>query len=86
MEGGVVGSSKDGMESKGYRMLALAGQVPTKVTTENGPIKVGDLLTSSSIPGHAMKATDPKIGTIVGKAMEPLESGSGKIVVLVTLQ
>jgi hypothetical protein len=33
-----------------------------------------------------MKATDPKIGTIVGKAMEPLESGSEKIVVLVTLQ
>ena len=86
VEEGVVGSSKEGMESKGYRMLALAGQVPTKVTTENGPIKVGDLLTSSSTPGHAMKATDPKIGTIVGKAMEPLESGNGKIVVLVTLQ
>lgn len=35
--------------------LALTGRVPVKVTTENGPIKPGDLLTTSSTPGHAMK-------------------------------
>lgn len=42
--------------------LALAGRVPCKVTDENGPIKPGDFLTSSSIPGHAMKwtVTDPE--------------------------
>jgi hypothetical protein len=74
------------MEAKGYRMLALAGQVPTKVSAENGPIEIGDLLTTSNTAGYAMKATDPKIGTIVGKAMEPLASGKGKIMVLVTLQ
>jgi hypothetical protein len=78
--------SADQMKAKGYRMLALAGQVPCKVSAENGPIEVGDLLTSSNTPGHAMKATDPKIGTIIGKAMEPLASGKGTITVLVTLQ
>jgi len=35
--------------------LALTGRVPVKVTEENGPIAPGDLLTSSSTPGHAMK-------------------------------
>lgn len=68
--------------------LALNGVVPCKVTTENGSIEVGDLLVSSSIPGHAMKATDPTaaFGAVIGKAMEPLISGHGVIKVLVVLQ
>ena len=49
--------------------VALSGRVPTKVTTENGPIAIGDPLTSSSTPGVAMKATEP--GMIVGFALEP---------------
>lgn len=63
--------------------LALAGRVFCKVTTENGPINIGDPLTSSSKPGYAMKAT--KTGPIVGKAMENLEEGEGKIIVLLSL-
>lgn len=43
-------------KKEGYQPLALTGQVPVKATTENGPIKRGDLLTSSSKPGYAMKA------------------------------
>ncbi|MEX2055273.1 MAG: hypothetical protein WD972_03760, partial [Candidatus Andersenbacteria bacterium] len=39
------------------RTLALAGRVPVKISTENGPVKIGDYLTSSSIPGVAMKAS-----------------------------
>jgi hypothetical protein len=35
--------------------IALAGRVPVKVTNENGIIKSGDLLTTSSKKGHAMK-------------------------------
>jgi hypothetical protein len=66
--------------------LALAGRVPCKVSAENGPIHRGDLLTTSSTPGHAMKATEPQLGTIVGKALGELESGTGVIPVLVTLQ
>lgn len=66
--------------------LALVGHVKCKVTASNGPIEIGDLLTTSTIPGHAMKATEPKIGTIIGKALEPLENGTGKIEVLVMLR
>ena len=47
--------------------VALVGRVPVKVTVENGPIGVGDFLTSSSTPGVAMRAT--KAGSIVGQAL-----------------
>ena len=38
--------------------MAMMGIVPTKVSTENGPIERGDLLVSSTLPGYAMKGTD----------------------------
>ncbi len=68
--------------------MALVGIVPTKVSTENGPIKIGDLLVTSSIPGFAMKGSDrgQMMGAIVGKALGPLDSGTGVIEVLVSLQ
>ena len=49
--------------------MALIGKVPVKVTTANGPIAPGDLLTSSARPGVAMKATAP--GPTIGMALEP---------------
>jgi hypothetical protein len=68
--------------------LAIVGIVPCKVTAENGPIQIGDLLVSSTIPGHAMKGVDRSkmLGAVVGKALEPLPEGKGVIQVLVTLQ
>jgi hypothetical protein len=68
--------------------MAMVGRVPTKVTTENGPIKVGDLLVASSTLGHAMKGTDRSLltGAVIGKALGSLDSGTGIIEVLVTLQ
>jgi hypothetical protein len=48
--------------------VALAGRIPVKVSTINGPITTGDALTSSSIPGVAMRAT--KAGAILGQALE----------------
>ena len=68
--------------------MAVVGVVPCKVTAENGPITAGDLLVSSSRPGYAMKGTNRKrmLGAVVGKALEPLPSGKGTILVLVTLQ
>ncbi|MFH1405537.1 MAG: hypothetical protein ABIH21_05645, partial [Patescibacteria group bacterium] len=54
--------------------IALAGRVPTKVSSENGLIAVGDPLTSSDTkPGYAMKATEA--GPIVGYALEPYAGG-----------
>lgn len=68
--------------------LAVVGIVPCKVTAENGPIQTGDLLVTSSLPGHAMKGTNRRqmLGAVVGKALEPLAKGTGVIQVLVTLQ
>jgi hypothetical protein len=74
--------------------VALTGQVQVKVSTENGPIQAGDLLTSSSTPGHAMRADkDPQksFGCIVGKALESFNGGphgetTGTIVIFVSLQ
>lgn len=65
--------------------LALSGIVPCKVTAASGAIQPGDLLTTSAVAGHAMKAVEIRPGTIVGKALEGLESGTGVIQVLATL-
>ncbi len=61
-------------------------EMRVKADAKYGAIKRGDLLTTSATPGHAMLASDPKLGTIVGKALESLESGTGEIKVMVTLQ
>lgn len=70
----------------GRPMLALMGRVPVKATTENGPIRPGDLLTvSSSKPGYAMRCAETKAfeGVIIAKALQVLETGEGKILALV---
>jgi hypothetical protein len=68
--------------------VALSGRVYALADATSGPIKPGDLLTTSTIPGHAMKAADHlrAQGALLGKAMTPLPSGSGMVLVLVTLQ
>lgn len=73
-------------QTDGEIPVAIMGIVPCKVSAENGPIIRGDLLTTSSTSGHAMKATEAKIGAILGKALGNLESGTGVIEVLLTLQ
>jgi hypothetical protein len=68
--------------------IALIGRVFCQVDASQSPIEMGDLLTSSAIPGHAMKATDPirAFGAVIGKALQPLRNGQGMIPVLVSLQ
>jgi hypothetical protein len=68
--------------------LALVGRVPVKVDARDSAIQIGDLLTTSPTPGHAMRCDDRLqcIGAIVGKALEPLDHGRGVILTLVTLQ
>lgn len=68
--------------------MAMVGIVPTKVSVENGSIDSGDLLVTSSTPGYAMKGTDGSrmLGAVLGKALGSLNSESGVIDVLVTLQ
>jgi hypothetical protein len=57
--------------------IGLVGRVPVKVSTENGPVRAGDYLTSASIPGYAMKAT--YAGRVIGKAMEDLTEANTKV-------
>jgi len=73
---------------EGGQNVALTGRVYALATAANGPIKPGDLLTTSDMPGHAMKATDfvRWQGAVIGKAMSSLESGEGLVLVLVNLQ
>jgi len=69
--------------------VALAGRVYCNVDATVEGVEPGDLLTTSSTPGYAMKVTDASRaqGAILGKAMERLEEGQrGQILVLVTLQ
>jgi len=68
--------------------MAMTGIVPTKVSAENGPIKPGDLLVTSTKPGYAMKGTDraQMLGAVIGKAIGHLDSGMGVIEAVVTLQ
>ncbi len=68
--------------------LALAGIVPCNVTAENGPVKRGDLLVTSSQPGYAMRSDvkDVKPGMLVGKALQGLKKGKGRIYILVNKQ
>jgi hypothetical protein len=74
--------------------VALLGIVPVKACAESGAIRPGDVLTTSSTPGHAMKASPVLVGgvqiypagAILGKALEPLEAGTGIILALITLR
>jgi hypothetical protein len=68
--------------------VALMGKVYCKADATVTPISVGDLLTSSGLPGHAMKAADPlkAFGAVIGKALRPLTTGCDLIPILVALQ
>lgn len=85
---GVIGRRDALSNSSDDIPMAMVGVVPTKVSAENGPIRKGDLLVTSSTKGFAMKGTDRSrmLGAVIGKAMNSLDSGTGVIEVLVTLQ
>lgn len=74
--------------------VATTGRVRVKVDASPARIAVGDLLVTSDRPGYAMRSIPVEMagiamhrpGTIVGKALEPLVSGEGEILVLLSLQ
>jgi hypothetical protein len=79
---------QQGSIANGKHPIALTGRVWTRCDASNGAIKPGDLLTTSSVPGHAMKVTDRTRaqGAMIGKAMTSLSEGKGLVLVLVSLQ
>jgi len=68
--------------------VALVGKVYCQVEASSAPIRPGTLLTTSSLTGHAMAATDRNraFGAVLGKALSPLRRGRGTIPILVALQ
>jgi hypothetical protein len=78
----------------GKVMVATTGRVRVKVDATKHPIKIGDLLVTSSRLGVAMRSQPIRVGgtlihrpgTIIGKALEPLAKGKGEILVLLSLQ
>ena len=66
-------------ESEG-QAVALVGKVKCKV---HGTINKGDLLTTcGQHPGCAKKAMDPKLGSIVGKAMEDYVGAQENVILI----
>jgi hypothetical protein len=74
--------------AEGRLPIGLVGKVYCKVDAGHGAIEIGDLLTTSPTPGHAMKASDPSqaFGAVLGKALRSLRSGRDLIPILVALQ
>lgn len=83
-----------GSEGPLKAQIATTGRVRIRVDAGQNPIHRGDLLTTSDIPGTAMKSQPVTIGgvtlhrpgTVIGKAPEPLDHGQGEILALLTLQ
>lgn len=83
-----------GESGEGKVLVATTGRVKVKVNASNGPIKIGDLLVTDDKQGFAMKSVPVEVGgvrlhrpgTLIGKALEPLASGQGEILVLLSLQ
>lgn len=75
-------------DADGRVALAMLGKVYCKVDAAFGAVRVGDMLTTSQTPGHAMKASDParSFGAVIGKALGGIEQGRGLVPVLVALQ
>ena len=67
--------------------IALVGKAFCLADARYGPIEVGDLLTTSETHAHAMKATDveARAGSIIGKALAPLQTGQDLIPIVITL-
>lgn len=76
------------MSDRPRKPVALLGKVFCKVDATQSAIEVGDLLTTFTIPGHAMKVIDSTeaLGTIIGKALRPFREGQGMIPILIALQ
>ena len=73
---------------EGGKNVALTGRVYVQADASTAAIRPGDMLTTSSTPGYAMKVSDHAraAGAILGKAMTGLSEGKGMVLVLVTLQ
>ncbi|MCG6963293.1 MAG: hypothetical protein LJE95_08515, partial [Acidobacteria bacterium] len=82
----IGGSAVEAESNSGKVPVAILGIVDVRASAAAGPIRPGDLLTAGREPGVAVKAVWAYPGTIIGKALEELPSGTGSIRMLVTLR
>ena len=83
-----------GVEGEGKEQVSTTGRVKVRVDARTKPIRVGDLLVTSDMPGTAMRSEPMDLngrpfhqpGTIIGKALQSLEGGVGEILVLLSMQ
>src|SRR5712691_8575731 len=83
-----------GEPGRGKVLVAQSGRVRIKADARYGAIRAGDLLVSSPTKGAAMRSAPIDVGgvmihrpgTLIGKALAPLDEGTGEILVLLTLQ
>jgi len=78
-----------GTIADGEQPVAITGRVYVMAEALNNAINPGDMLTTSVIAGHAMKAANHKKahGAVVGKAMSKLPAGTkGMVLVLLGIQ
>jgi len=68
-----------GLEAEHVATVALTGRVPTLVV---GPVRKGDLMVAAGL-GRAKAEADPKIGAVIGKALEDFDGAEGTIEVVV---
>ena len=94
---GVVSSEPGvllGQPAASKAKIATTGRVKVRVEASRLPIRIGDLLVTSDRAGVAMRSEPVDVGgvkmhrpgTLIGKALEPLPSGNGEILVLLSLQ
>jgi hypothetical protein len=78
---------QEGSIADGDYPIALTGRVYVFANEEGGEIQPGDLLTTSSTSGYAMKVQDyhKAQGAIIGKAMTTIDE-NGFVLILVNLQ
>ena len=81
---GVAMGEPDAGEDSGGPAVQVVGAGFARVNADAGfgAIRPGDLLVSSPHPGHAMRAVAAEPGTVLGKALEGLEAGTGLIRIL----
>ena len=83
-----------GVAGEGKTLVATTGRVKVRVDATRAPIRIGDLIVTSDVEGVGMKSEPINFGgrqihapgTIIGKALQALDKGTGEILVLLSLQ
>ncbi len=79
----IVGNSADGREKDPhYKVIGMLGQIAANVSGENGPIQIGDSLTSANTPGYLRKADAGE--STVGVALQKFDRQQGSIQMLIS--